>query len=108
MGAGIIPLALGTQTAGSLTRPASFCGAAGMVLAHGSTSMAGITGLSESLDSLDADALGRGLAHDLQRLHQADGPASSPHGTTTVLAWHGMGWTESHRPCADCYKDFLC
>lgn len=52
VGSGSIPLALGTQTAGSLTRPASFCGAAGMVLAHGTTSMSGITGLSESLDSL--------------------------------------------------------
>ena len=52
VGAGTIPLALGTQTAGSLTRPASYCGAAGIVLAHGSTSMSGIVGLSDSLDSL--------------------------------------------------------
>ena len=52
VGSGSIPLALGTQTAGSLTRPASFCGAAGMVLAHGTADMSGITGLSESLDSL--------------------------------------------------------
>ncbi|MGC5257785.1 amidase [Gordonia sp. DT218] len=52
VGAGVIPLALGTQTAGSLTRPASYCGAAGMVMAHGTTDLAGITGLSPSLDSL--------------------------------------------------------
>lgn len=52
VGANTIELTLGTQTAGSLTRPASFCGAAGMVLATGSTPMAGIHGLSESLDSL--------------------------------------------------------
>ena len=32
--------------------PASYCGAAGIVLAHGSTSMSGIVGLSDSLDSL--------------------------------------------------------
>ncbi|GGF11419.1 amidase [Williamsia phyllosphaerae] len=52
VGAGTIPLALGTQTAGSLTRPASFCGAAGMVFAAGTTSLAGVTGLSPTLDSL--------------------------------------------------------
>lgn len=52
VGAGLVPLALGTQTAGSTTRPASFCGAAAMVLAHGSTSLDGVAGLSSSLDSL--------------------------------------------------------
>ncbi|MGP6174139.1 amidase [Corynebacterium sp. A21] len=52
VGANSIPLALGTQTAGSLTRPASFCGVAGMVLAADSTPMAGISGMSETLDSL--------------------------------------------------------
>lgn len=52
IGANTIKITLGTQTAGSLTRPASFCGAAGMVLATGSTPMAGIHGLSDSLDSL--------------------------------------------------------
>lgn len=52
VGARTISVALGTQTAGSLTRPASYCGVAGMVLANGSTTLDGIHGLSESLDSL--------------------------------------------------------
>jgi len=52
VGARTIPLALGTQTAGSLTRPASYCGAAGFVTARGSFSLVGVAGLSHSLDSL--------------------------------------------------------
>lgn len=50
--AGTVPLALGTQTAGSTTRPASYCGVVGMVMAHGAIDLDGITGLSPSLDSL--------------------------------------------------------
>ncbi|KOS56371.1 amidase [Rhodococcus rhodochrous] len=87
--AGTVPLALGTQTAGSLTRPASYCGVAGMVLAHGTTDMSGITGLSESLDSLGL--LTRSVA-DLRFVHNVFGhersevPASEP--VTRGLVWN--------------------
>lgn len=50
--AGIVPVALGTQTAGSLTRPAAYCGVAGLVTTHGDFDTAGVTGLSPSLDTL--------------------------------------------------------
>lgn len=90
VGGGTIPLALGTQTAGSLTRPASFCGTAGMVLAHGSTSMAGITGLSESLDSL---GLLTPTVAELALVYRAftggDGIAPPTPGVSTVFAWDG-------------------
>ncbi len=49
---GAVALALGTQTAGSLTRPASFCGVTGFVAAHKQFSLSGVTGLSHSLDTL--------------------------------------------------------
>ncbi|HEY5854625.1 MAG TPA: amidase [Aldersonia sp.] len=61
--AGMVPLAFGTQTAGSLTRPASFCGVAGLVTARGRFSTTGITGLSPSLDSLGV------LARTVDDLH---------------------------------------
>ncbi|MBP2329653.1 Asp-tRNA(Asn)/Glu-tRNA(Gln) amidotransferase A subunit family amidase [Kibdelosporangium banguiense] len=48
---GQVPLALGTQTAGSVTRPASFCGVASLVMTHGRFPMDGVVGLSPSLDS---------------------------------------------------------
>jgi len=49
--AGHVPLALGTQTAGSVTRPASFCGVASLVMTHARFSMDGVSGVSPSLDS---------------------------------------------------------
>jgi Asp-tRNA(Asn)/Glu-tRNA(Gln) amidotransferase A subunit family amidase len=50
--AGMVPLAYGTQTAGSVIRPASFCGIAGFKPAHGWRSIAGIKRLSDRLDTL--------------------------------------------------------
>lgn len=49
---GMIPLAYGTQTAGSVIRPASFCGVAGFKPSHGWTSTDGIKRLSARLDTL--------------------------------------------------------
>jgi Asp-tRNA(Asn)/Glu-tRNA(Gln) amidotransferase A subunit family amidase len=51
--AGVVPLALGSQTAGSLTRPAAYCGVAGFVApAGGPLDTAGFMGLAHSLDAV--------------------------------------------------------
>ena len=50
VGAGILPIALGTQTRGSLIRPASFCGAVGFKPSLNSIHMGGIHPLSPTLD----------------------------------------------------------
>ncbi|GAA3676996.1 amidase [Arthrobacter ginkgonis] len=93
--AGMVPLALGTQTAASVSRPAAYCGVTGFVAARGAFPEEGITGLSPSLDSLGfltasvADmaflrrALGAGGAAARQ---QAACPASAP-APATVLSW---------------------
>ena len=48
----MVPLALGTQTAGSIIRPASFCGVVGYKPTHGQFPVAGIKALSQTLDTL--------------------------------------------------------
>lgn len=48
---GQLPLAIGSQTAGSVTRPAAYCGVASLVMTHGRLPLDGVVGLSPSLDS---------------------------------------------------------
>lgn len=52
IGAGFAHLALGTQTGGSVLRPASFCGIFGMKATWGVVSQEGVKGYAVSLDTL--------------------------------------------------------
>jgi amidase len=48
----MVPAALGTQTAGSIIRPAAYCGVVGFKPSHGLLSMEGIHPFAPSLDTL--------------------------------------------------------
>jgi len=50
--AGMVPLALGTQTAGSVIRPASYCGVVGFKPSFGVIPRAGVKPLADSLDTI--------------------------------------------------------
>jgi Asp-tRNA(Asn)/Glu-tRNA(Gln) amidotransferase A subunit family amidase len=50
--AGMVPFALGTQTRGSVLRPASYCGVTGFKPTFGSFSMKGVLPFAKSLDTL--------------------------------------------------------
>src|SRR2546428_4171266 len=50
--AGMVPVALGTQTGGSVLRPASFCGVTGFKMSYGLMSMEGALPFAQSLDTL--------------------------------------------------------
>ena len=66
--ANMVPLAFGTQTGGSVIRPASFCGVVGYKPSIGQFSYAGVKLLARSLDTLGAFARG---AADLALLRAA-------------------------------------
>ena len=69
--AGMVPVALGTQTRGSVLRPASFCGVTGFKPTYGVLSMEGVLPLASGLDTLgffthtpaDMFALWKSLGH---------------------------------------------
>lgn len=69
---GQVPLAIGSQTAGSVTRPASYCGVASLVMSRGRFTTDGVVGLSPSLDAhgvyaatpLDLAVAWAALAHE--------------------------------------------
>ena len=52
VGAGFFPLAYGTQTAGSVIRPAAYCGAVGYKPSFGTIDRAGMKVMSASLDTV--------------------------------------------------------
>jgi Asp-tRNA(Asn)/Glu-tRNA(Gln) amidotransferase A subunit family amidase len=50
--AGMVPMAVGEQTRGSILRPASYCGVTGSKASYGVLSMEGVLPLAKSLDTL--------------------------------------------------------
>lgn len=65
VGAGLCPLALGTQTIGSIVRPAAYCGVVGFKPSYGRISTEGVIPLSPSADHIGfftQDVAGAALA----------------------------------------------
>jgi len=56
----MVPLAIGSQTNGSMVRPAAFCGVYGMKPTHGAISRRGALALSRALDHVGVFARGLG------------------------------------------------
>ena len=79
--AGMIDAAIGSQTAGSVLRPASFCGVVGFKPSYGAIETAGMLPFSWSLDTPGIFAAGVSVARRLFAVLRADGgPALQPAG----------------------------
>lgn len=83
---GMAPLAFGTQTAGSVIRPASFCGVVGYKPSFGLISRAGVKPLADSLDTVgvlartvDDAAFFAGVLTDRPALRHLAMPAQPAH-----------------------------
>lgn len=74
VGDGMVPLAIGTQTSGSVIRPAAFCGTVGYKPTHGAVPLTGVLSIAPSLDTIGVFARNLGDAALLAELMMgADG-----------------------------------
>ncbi len=87
-----VDAALGTQTAGSLLRPASFCGVVGFKPTHGRFSIAGVKSCAPSLDTIGWIAADVATA---ARIYDAlEGAQSAVQGTVGFARTHYWAQTE--------------
>lgn len=73
----MVPVAFGNQTAGSLIRPAAFCGVYGLKPTHGTTDGAGILPLQPYFDTLGYMARGIGDLQDFYSIIRGEDEAQS-------------------------------
>jgi Asp-tRNA(Asn)/Glu-tRNA(Gln) amidotransferase A subunit family amidase len=103
----MVPVALGTQTGGSVIRPASFCGVVGYKPSFGLVSRHGVKPLAESLDtvgifarSVQEAAL---LTAVMARRPELMYPAPRP--TPRIGVWRTFEWHEASRDTVAAIED---
>lgn len=79
--AGMVPFSVGTQTAGSILRPASYCGVTGFKPTFGAFSTEGVLPYARSLDTVGFFTR---TPSDMFRLWKALGRSTPRHGSFTV------------------------
>ncbi len=94
------PFALGTQTAGSVIRPAAFCGVVGFVPTRGIVPRAGVLQVSDTLDVVGCFA---NSVEDVALLaavvaSRDDWTAIAPASSPPVIAWTDTPWSDRLSP----------
>ena len=103
VGAGILDLALGTQTAGSLCRPAAYCGAVGFKPTYGILPTEGVTPLAPSFDTVGVIARSVELA---ARSFRAMCPVPPACGDATTGACAALLFDAGAQPTPDALAAF--
>lgn len=88
VGAGMVPLAIGTQTAGSVIRPAGYCGVFGIKPSFGLIPRTGILPVSSDLDTVGAFAAtleGAALLAEVLQGHDPHDPDTRPQAAHRLL-----------------------
>lgn len=88
-------LALGTQTAGSIIRPASYCGTLGFKPSFGRYPLGGVLETSPSLDTLGVFARDLDLLTLADAVLAADDTASVPAGDVVIGLCRSPAWHEA-------------
>lgn len=104
----MVPVALGTQTLGSVVRPASFCGIVGFKPSYGRISRVGVKPLAESLDTVgilarevcDAELVYRVLSGD-------DRTTFDTTVVPQVLLCRGLNWGRAEPDARDAFESFV-
>jgi Asp-tRNA(Asn)/Glu-tRNA(Gln) amidotransferase A subunit family amidase len=92
--AGMVPLAFGTQTAGSIIRPASYCGVVGYKPSFGLVQRAGVKALADNLDTIgcmartvEDAAFFIGVLTDRRGLREVSAPLAPRYGLCRTPIW---------------------
>lgn len=87
--AGMVPIALGSQTGGSTIRPSAYCGIIGLKPTFGLVSLQGVMPLAPSLDTIGIHAASVSLAKKaFEVLALQIVPGSSDPGRTVRVGWY--------------------
>ncbi|AMM30749.1 Amidase [Sinomonas atrocyanea] len=102
--AGLLPVALGTQTAGSITRPASFCGIVGFKPTFGAIDRDGVLPVSGTLDTvglLARDVAAAAAVFDVLRSDRSAPSEAEPAARPTIGFARPPEWDQAEQSTRD-------